>query len=289
LSLDSIPSNNAAGQALARILRLALPDDAACKRALQGALRSANRSELPSDGDELLRLVRAHLAPQLSKDVPPNLVFALIDDLKAEIEQQRASKDPSSSSRMRAATSFPPAVDPAANLLDSVATLGDGHGSGPFPKLRASVSNLRRTTASSSILSAVVPASAPAAVVTLPPSVVVVESDRMVRASLARMLVGARFAVGALESITELLEWMRDHPERVVAVIDVMGEGVPAALQPVIAAHPTLSVVAWTDAPPASVESALASLGLARFGVAARAAGGAEVIDRVRVLCAAGN
>jgi hypothetical protein len=286
LSLETIPSNNAPGQALARILRLALPDDAACKRALQEALRSANRSELPSDGDELLRLVRAHLAPQLSKDVAPNLVFALIDDLKAEIEQQRASKDPSSSSRMRAATSFPPAVDPNVPGLDSIAALGDRHGDGPFPKLRASVSNLRRTTASSSKLSAAAAGAAPAPVVALPPSVVVVESDRMMRASLARTLVGARFAVGALESIAELVEWIRDHPERIVAVIDVMGEGVQAALQPVIAAYPTLSVVAWTDAAPAAVEGALASLGLARFGVAPKAAGGAEVVDRVRALCA---
>jgi hypothetical protein len=277
LSLENLPSNNPAGQALARILRLALPDDAACKRALQEALRSANRAELPSDGDELLRLVRAHLAPQLSKDVPPNLVFALIDDLKAEIEQQRASKDPSSSSRMRAATSFPPAVDPAAGILEGMPPLGDGHG--PFPKLRASVTNLRRATASAAMRAA--GGGAPG----VAPSVVVVESDRMTRAALARTLVGARFNVSVLESVSELSEWMRDHSERVVAVVDVMGDGVQAALQPVAAGHPALSVVAWTDASPPLVEGVLSSLGLARYAVAPKASGGAQVVDRVRALC----
>jgi hypothetical protein len=285
LSLESIPPNNPAGQALARVLRLALPDDVACKRALQDALRSANRAELPTDGDELLAFVRAHLAPQLSKDVSPNLVFALIDDLKAEIEQQRASRDPTSSSRMRAATSFPPAVDLAAGSLEALAPLGDGHGDGPFPKLRASVTNLRRATASSSLRGASAAAVAPAAA--LSTSVVVVESDRMTRASLARTLVGARFNVSVLESISELSEWMRDRPERVVAIVDVMGEGVHSALQPVASAHPTLSVVAWTDAAPAAVEGALSSLGITHYGLAPRASGGAQVVDRVRALCAA--
>jgi hypothetical protein len=283
LSLENLPSNNPAGQALARILRLALPDEAACKRALQEALRSANRAELPCDGDELLRLVRAHLAPQLSKDVPPNLVFALIDDLKAEIEQQRASKDPTSSSRMRAATSFPPAVDPAAGLLDALPS----HGDAPFPKLRASVTNLRRTTASSPMRPATVPASLAVPLEAVPPSVVVVESDRMTRAALARTLVGARFNVSVLEDVSELSSWMHAHPERVVAVIDVMAEGVHAALQPVAAANPTLSVVAWTDVAPPLVEVALSSLGVAHCGHASKAGGGALVVDRVRALCAA--
>jgi hypothetical protein len=286
LSLENIPSNNPAGQALARILRLALPDEGACKRALQGALRSANRAELPSDGDELLRLVRAHLAPQLSKEVPPNLVFALIDDLKAEIEQQRATRDPTSSSRMRAATSFPPAVDPSAALLDAMPALGDASGAAPFPKLRASVTNLRRTTASAPMRSATVPTSASAPLEALPPSVVVVEPDRMTRASLARVLVGARFNVSVLENVSELWPWMREHPERVVAVIDIMAEGVHTALQPVAASHPTMSVVAWTDAAPALVEIALSSLGLTHCGFAPKAGAGAQVVDRVRALCA---
>jgi hypothetical protein len=43
-------------------------------------------------------------------------------------------------------------------------------------------------------------------------------------------------------------------------------------------------VVAWTDAAPPAVEGALLSLGLAHFRLAPRAAGGAEVVDRVRSL-----
>jgi hypothetical protein len=281
LSLDSLSPNNAAGQALARILRLALPDEARCKRALQEALRSANRAELPSDGEELLRLVRAHLAPALSKDVPPNLVFALIDDLKAEIEQQRVGRDPTSSSRMRAATSFPPAPDSAAAVLDLASSRIEAPGEAPFPKLRASVTNLRRVSASTSMRAG--PAAAPAD--PSRPSVVVVESDRMTRAGLARTLVGARFDVNVLENVAELQEWMRDRTERVVVVVDVMGEGTAAALHGLAAEHPSLSVVAWTDAPPADVEGALSSIGPARVGIAPKAAGGAQVVDRVRALC----
>jgi DNA-binding NarL/FixJ family response regulator len=289
LSLEIVPSNNAAGQALARVLRLALPDDAACKRALQDALRSANRAELPTDGDELLRLVRVHLAPQLSKDVPPNLVFALIDDLKAEIEQQRSGRDPTSSSRMRAATSFPPPVDPGAGLPEQ-APLGEAQGNGPFPKLRASISNLLRTTASAMRASAApIGTAAPASAQGAQASVVVVESDRMMRAALARALVGARFDVTVLEDVSELAAWMREHATRVVAVVDVMGDGVQGALQTVAAAHPSLSVVAWSDAAPSVVEGALSSLGLARYGFASKASGGAHVVDRVRALFAAGN
>lgn len=287
MSLEIVPSNNAAGQALARVLRLALPDDAACKRALQDALRSANRAELPSDGDELLRLVRVHLAPQLSKDVPPNLVFALIDDLKAEIEQQRSGRDPTSSSRMRAATSFPPPVDAVAGLPEPLPALGESRGEGPFPKLRASISNLLRTT--SSAMRASGAPTGTAAPASAPPSVVVVESDRMMRAALARTLVGARFNVTVLEHVSELAEWMREHATRVVAVVDVMGDGVQGALQTVAAAHPSLSVVAWTDAAPSVVEGALSSLGLARYGVVSKGSAGAQVVDRVRALCAAGN
>jgi hypothetical protein len=284
LSLDNLSTNNAAGQALVRILRLALPDEGACKRALQEALRSANRAELPSDGEELLRLVRAHLAPALSKDVPPNLVFALIDDLKAEIEQHRGGKDPTSSSRMRAATSFPPAPDTAAAVLD-LASRGEAQAEAPFPKLRASVSNLRRVSASTSMRAGPAAASAPAPAVPSRPSVVVVESDRMTRAGLARTLVGARFDVSVLENVVELHEWMRDRSERVVVVVDVMGEGTAAALHGLAAEHPSMSVVAWTDASPADVEGALASIGPARVGIAPKAAGGAQVVDRVRALC----
>jgi len=287
LSLEIVPSNNAAGQALARVLRLALPDDAACKRALQGALRSANRAELPTDGEELLRLVRVHLAPQLSKDVPPNLVFALIDDLKAEIEQQRAGRDPTSSNRMRAATSFPPAADPGGGLPEAVPSPGEAQGDGPFPKLRASISNLLRTTASAMRSSGAPTGTAAPAIA--PPSVVVVESDRMMRAALARTLVGARFDVTVLEDVPELAEWMREHPTRVVAVVDIMGDGVREALLSVAAAHPSLSVVAWTDAAPSVAEGALSSLGLVRYGLVSKASGGAQVVDRVRALCAAGN
>jgi hypothetical protein len=289
LSLDNLHPNNAAGQALARILRLALPDEAACKRALQEALRSANRVELPSDGEELLRLVRAHLAPALSKDVPPNLVFALIDDLKAEIEQQRGSKDPTSSSRMRAATSFPPAPDTAAAVLD-LASRTEGQGEAPFPKLRASVTNLRRVSASTSMRAG--PASAatsvPAPAGPPRPSVVVVESDRMMRAGLARTLVGARFDVSVLENVAELQEWIRERTGRVVVVVDVMGEGTAAALHGLAADHPSMAVVAWTDASAADVEGALGSIGPARVGIAPKAAGGAQVVDRVRALCGAG-
>ena len=287
MSLEIVPSTNAAGQALARVLRLALPDDAACKRALQDALRSANRAELPTDGDELLRLVRVHLAPQLSKDVPPNLVFALIDDLKAEIEQQRSGRDPTSSSRMRAATSFPPAADPGAGRPEAAPSLGEAQGEGPFPKLRASISNLLRTTASAMRASAGPAGTAAQALA--PPSVVVVESDRMMRAAVARALVGARFNVTVLEDVAELAEWMHEHPARVVAVVDVMGDGVKEALLSLAAAHPSLSVVAWTDATPSIVEGALSSLGLARYGLVSKASGGAQVVDRVRALCAAGN
>ena len=286
MSLDNLPPNNLAGQALERVLRLALPDEGACKRVLQEALRSANRAELPTDGEELLGLVRAHLAPQLSKDVPPNLVFALLDDLKAEIEHQRAGRDPSSSSRMRAATSFPPAGDPSLAGAEGPPPLGDSTGAGPFPKLQASVSHLRRATATA-MRSVAAGAVAPA--VATPPSVVVIESDRMTCAALARTLVGARFNVNVLESTAELSSWMQDHPERVVLVIDVMAEGVQAALQPIVSAHRTLSVVAWTDAASSVVEVALAALGLEHFGIAARAAGGAHVVHRVRELCAAGN
>jgi hypothetical protein len=275
VSVDDLAPNNPAGLALARILRLALPDEERCQRVLRSALLSAKRAELPTDGDELLRLVRAHLAPQLSGDVAPNLVFAMLDDLKAEIEQQRAVKDPSSSSRLRAATRFPPPASPRSeDEAPAEAT--------PFPKLRESVSKLRRATAVGALR---VPVHADVAPVpTGPASLVLVEPDRMMRAALARSLVGAQFDVSVLESTSQMLPWLASHREPVIAILDVVEEGVEHALPTLLAAHAGLSVIAWTEASPVVAEAILATAGLRRFRVVSKTAAAGEVVTAVRSL-----
>ncbi len=293
MNLDHIPPGNAAGQALSRILRLALPDEEACQRALRDALRSANKVELPSDGEELLTLVRAHLAPQLSRDVAPNLVFALIDDLKAEIELQRAIKDPTSSARLKAATCFPPPVSPpatppASERREGGVVVGRLVGNDtPFPKLRASVSHLRRTTATALRVAhpGGQPPPAPAPVAADPASVVLVEADRMMRASLARSLVGAHFDVSVMETSADLVAWLPGHDEEVIAIIDVTAEGAEAGLRSLAETHPALSVIACTDAPAAVVEGILATLGLQRYRIVPKGAS-AQVVDGVRALLA---
>jgi hypothetical protein len=290
VSLDNVPEHSAAGLALARMLRLALPDEERCRRALRGALQSANRAELPTDGDELLGLVRAHLAPQLSGDVAPNLVFAMIDDLKAEIELQRAGKDPTSSSRLRAATHFPPPATPPAEetARPESGSFASSPGDTPFPKLRASVSNLRRATANAlrSVPSGAAPVASAAAG---PTSVVLVEPDRMMRASLARSLVGARFDVSVLETMSQVQEWLQGRAEAVIAVVDVAANGVESSLHALVGEHPALSVVAWTDEPQEAVTQVLLSAGVRQFRVVAKTASALDVVDGVRALRASGR
>jgi hypothetical protein len=80
--------------ALTRLLALALPDDAKRSRAIQEALRVSRRSELPTVGTELLQFVRAHLAPQLAREVAPNLILALIDDMTLEVQGAASERGP---------------------------------------------------------------------------------------------------------------------------------------------------------------------------------------------------
>jgi hypothetical protein len=62
---------------------------------------------LPADPEELLRFIQAHVAPRLEGVIPANLVLALTEDRVAEMDPMKG-KDPSSSSRMKAATARPP-------------------------------------------------------------------------------------------------------------------------------------------------------------------------------------
>jgi hypothetical protein len=276
-----------------RVLRMAIADEGRRDRILNEALRSAGRTELPETPSGLLRFVRSHLAPQLKAQIEPNLVLALIDDVTAEIEQVAGGKH-----RMQAATA-PPSAPPAEAVMapppttnvppEPIAAPKAGFLARiSLPKLRKSVSDLVRTT--STRLRAVLGAQTKRLSVSdsdTRPAVLLVHSDRFLRASIARALVAARFDVSVFDTAGDAARSI-GHTDTLVAIADVHENGMPTALQALMAATTSsgLHVVAWTDAPHAETEQILTTAGVTRFCTVSRAASAKQLIESVQRLLA---
>jgi CheY-like chemotaxis protein len=289
MQIDDPSLKGPAQRALLRVLRIAVPDEGQLRRVLTTALLAGRRNELPCDADELLRFVRTYLTPPLARVVAPNLVLAMLDDLIAEIEVQKAS-GAASGPRLRTTTRLPSAataLPPKASEPPPEPDRSETRGRAPFPKLSESVANLVRTA------SAKLPLARPAAAETTPapsgfsprrPPVVVVDSDRLARASLSRALVSARYDVTALDSAGEMLETLEATGPRVVVIVNAQEEGIVAALRAVVRVHPALPVLGFTAAPHDVTESLLATAGVVHLLVASKGAPMAEMIEGVRKL-----
>lgn len=264
MSENDTTGTSAGQQALLRILRVAIPDDERRKRAIDDALRSADLDELPDEADALLRFVRAHLVPRLTGHVPARLIAALVDPV---------------GNARRAAKLTPP---PESELKPTVT---------PFPKLRQSVRNLVRTTSSSKFRAAPPVAAAPGkpADARTPTSVLLVHPDRVLRASLARALIKARFDVSVFDAAAQVPAAVQGPGDGVIVIVDVRAKTGESELRTLAGALPSARLVAWSEMAPPETEVMLRRAGATSFRVVPRAASDHEVLDNVHKLLAAAS
>jgi hypothetical protein len=279
-------------QALLRSLRLALPDDKQARGALAAALAASRRAELPQGPDELFVWARTYLAPSLTRSVAPNLVLAMLDDLAAHLEDLR-QEGASGGTRMRATTRLPPSsgeipaerLPPERRAVEVRAT-EDRRPTARirFPRLGESVAHLVRTVSTS--LKAVTVRgpplkSAPSGVRSKPVSLVLVAPDRLERASLARVLVNARFEVAGVDGIDRLEESLRGQKDRRVIVVFRTKPGTLDGIGAVADAHSELPVFAWSDQPYVD-ETRLRAAGFRHCASCAKDLAQVEIVDAIR-------
>jgi hypothetical protein len=284
-------SNKFAVSALVRLLRLVLVDEEKCTRALCRAIHSAKRSELPLDGQELLDFVRAHLGPQLIGELGPHLVFALVNDLKSEIDNDRTGRLTSNERHLEPARIPASFAGDGASDTDDAETRQEGsdlrNDGWPSAKTGQNVSRLRH---SNSVALAIGSRDNKRSshVHGRTPCVVLVGSDRMGCARLARALVGAQFDVSVWDRTSPTQRMPTGSPNPIIAILDVTEVGSESVLHALATTHPAVSVVAWTDAPQVLVERLLSSAPVGCLLVLPKTASSLEIVSCVRVLSGAG-
>ena len=287
MNLDALASAGPAQRSLARLLRTAFADEARATLVVQKALRSAGEIELPEHSEALLEFVKAYLAPLMTPVVGPRLVAALVEDLEAEIEHERAANDPFSSSRMAVSTRMPPPAEtqhapmnmPRAappSLSDLVTPLQP---MSPFeaPTVEVEVPSIKTAP----------PPAAPATrrIQRISrPAVILVDADRFGRASLARALVQGQCDVTVLDGSPEVIAALSTHDALDVVVTEVDGFDVDSMLRALVHHRPDVPVLAWTKAARAIAEVVLTSAGVQRYDVMAKSARAGDVVELVRRL-----
>jgi hypothetical protein len=112
--------------------------------------------------------------------------------------------------------------------------------------------------------------------------VLLVDPDRVGRASLARALVRARWGVGVIESVDDLREALHEHeapPD--AAIVDLHHPAAAPILEALLTAMPRLLlIVRGADGPQA--RALLAASNAARFEIRSREAPAEELIDTVK-------
>lgn len=261
-----------AQQTLVRLLRRVLSEDEKSASILLDALQAADKEALPSEPEELLDFVRSYMTDPLTKVVGPNLTIALINDLSAEIKPNKGDGARVNTPHVAVPVRPPPkgAVPPNGIKMKL-----------PFPKLRQSVANLVRT-ASTRIRAAVASAKTSQRADRLP--VLLVHPDRLVRASIARALVNARFDVTGFDSTPQLIPVLRSCNRPCIAILDVWEKGVEATLRSFAMANPDVRILAWTDIEATVAESVLGASGIGRFAILPRAAAEIELVEATRKL-----
>jgi hypothetical protein len=319
MNLDGLASTGAAQRSLARLLKTAYADEQRAAVAIEQAMRAANLDALPEDSVELLTVVKQFLVPLMTPEVGPRLVAALIDDLEAEIEHERALGDPFSSSRIAVSTKMPPpgeepvesevrmptarapSIDELAKPEDLVPT--------PSPPY---VSRMDAETSEYEVPAALrdappppsldAPLDAPLDPAFDPPlqpttrrrrahvvrpAVAVVDGDRFGRSSLARALVQAQCDVTVLDGVGDLVKFLEGSDPLDVLVTDVDCDEIEAVLQSMQRLRPEVPVLAWTKSARAVAEHVLMTASVETYDVVARTARTSDVIELVRRLAGA--
>lgn len=121
-------------------------------------------------------------------------------------------------------------------------------------------------------------ASAPAAPLM---RVLLVDPDRVGRATLARSLMRARWGVGVVDSVQDLPDVFHGEPPPDAAIVDVYHPCAAAILEAVVAAMPGLLVIVrGSDGPQA--RELLSAARVTRYEIRSREAPAEELIDAVK-------
>ncbi len=253
------PSSDAQ-TALARMLEAAFDEPELAERCITAALLDAGRDDVPADTEELLAFGREHLVPILAEELGPRIVSMLFEDLVSDLARLRRSD-------IRL-------TDPTPRALGALGPL-------TLPPLRDF--EQRPHTPAPTMHSPAPRESLPA----IRAVVAIIESDRWVRAPIARGLVQAGYDVLPLDSATSLLDLFRDGEasERIdVVVTEVTSPEDAAVLRELRLRRPNARVVAWTRATSELAAGRVAQSGIASFSVVPRNVAAARVVEAARRL-----
>jgi hypothetical protein len=153
-----------------------------------------------------------------------------------------------------------------------------------FPRLRESVSTLVRTVSTSlrTVRLTVARTTEPPSGFARKVTVLLVDSDRLERASIARTLVNARFDVTAIDSSARMLDALAGRADGVVAMVSLEEAGVVRDLRGFVHTYPSVPVIGWSDAPRVAARAILATAGAHRSLVVSKGASAAEVVVAIR-------
>jgi hypothetical protein len=287
------------------MLGLLLPEAGDVGKAIAESLRGARRQRLPEDPWELLRFVKSDVGPALKKrGVPANLVVALVDDLAEEIDHRpregeregpaTVRRPPPEALREAAARSVrrserparrpsvmrpPPVKADAAARTTTRAPTRKARSVAPPRSLKPP--RTARTSRAPTVAAALREPSAPPAPEATGPIAVVVDSDGLARAALARELVKARLEVSAFATLAEVGAALRAPCDRLVLIAGARQIDIES-IESLVEAHPALRVVITADTATRSARSMLTAAGVAAFSILPKAASIAEIVAATR-------
>lgn len=238
--------------ALARMLDAAFDDRETAARCMDLALTRAGLRTVPEGIDETLQFGREHLLPILAEELGPRLVQALFEDLTAELMRRSAVH----AAADRASTSSAPRLTVPPIISERPRSNPTIHSPAPADD------------------------AAPAR-----PIIAVVEPDRWVRASVARVLVQNGCDVLPLDEPTALV----DAPYEIDVVVIDLGRAELEAVRALAARRRGLRVVAWTRLETSDATRRLDEIGVARTAAVPRTAPTAHLADTVRTLLSAAS
>lgn len=189
---------------LLAMLELVYGSPEAAEGALDRALAVAGRKVLPEPAHGLLAFVRDPLCTVLSAEIGPELTSALIEDYTGRLE----SAGETEAARSPDVPSSPPATPPRSNPVARVA-LRSRSTPPPAPTRRA----------------------------------LIVDPDRVGRATLARALMRERWGVSVVDTPGELVEALADTMRPAALFLDVNHENASEFVSYVVAAAPNALVV----------------------------------------------
>ncbi len=189
---------------LLAMLELVYGSREAAEGGLDRALAVAGRSSIPDPAHGLLGFVRDQLASVLSAEVGPELSQALIDDYTGRLEAAGHTEATPASAPTSSAPPTPPRSNPVARVaLRSRSTPP------PAPERRA----------------------------------LIVDSDRVGRATLARALMRSRWGVSVVETPAELCEALTDTSAPTALILDVQHPDAADFVNALVGAAPNALVV----------------------------------------------